>query len=73
MFELRRLDIWPVGDLGVRRGYGRAWGLPSTPTAKELDPLGDRFRPYRSVVARYCWAADALFRNGTDPGLSPTP
>jgi DNA-3-methyladenine glycosylase II len=57
MFELRRLDVWPVDDLGVRRGYGLAWRLPTTPTAKELEPLGERFRPYRSVVARYCWAA----------------
>jgi DNA-3-methyladenine glycosylase II len=57
MFELRRLDVWPVDDLGVRRGYGLAWRLPTMPTAKELEPLGERFRPYRSVVARYCWAA----------------
>jgi NADP-dependent 3-hydroxy acid dehydrogenase YdfG len=27
------------------------------PTPKQLEPLGDRFRPYRSIVARYCWAA----------------
>jgi 3-methyladenine DNA glycosylase/8-oxoguanine DNA glycosylase len=69
MFELRRLDVWPVGDLGVRQGYGLAWGLDPAPTAKELAPLGDRFRPYRSVVARYCWEAVHLFRSGTDPGL----
>jgi DNA-3-methyladenine glycosylase II len=59
MFELRRLDVWPVDDLGVRRGYGLAWRLPTIPTAKELEPLGERFRPYRSVVARYCWEAAA--------------
>jgi DNA-3-methyladenine glycosylase II len=69
MFELRRLDIWPVDDLGVRQGYGLAWGLVPPPTAKELVPLGDRFRPYRSVVARYCWEAVSLFRGGTDPSL----
>jgi DNA-3-methyladenine glycosylase II len=69
MFELRRLDVWPVDDLGVRQGYGVAWGLQPAPTAKELAPLGDRFRPYRSIVARYCWAAVALFRGGTDPAL----
>ena len=57
MFELRRLDVWPVDDLGVRRGYSLAWRLPMSPTAKELEPLGERFRPYRSVVARYCWIA----------------
>ena len=69
MFELRRLDVWPVGDLGVRQGYGLAWSLSPAPTAKELEPLGDRFRPYRSVVARYCWEAVHLFRGGTDPAL----
>jgi DNA-3-methyladenine glycosylase II len=69
MFELRRLDVWPVDDLGVRQGYGLAWQVEPPPTAKELAPLGDRFRPYRSIVARYCWEAVALFRGGTDPSL----
>jgi 3-methyladenine DNA glycosylase/8-oxoguanine DNA glycosylase len=69
IFELRRLDVWPVDDLGVRQGYGLAWAIDPPPGAKVLDPLGDRFRPYRSVVARYCWEAVALFRNGTDPSL----
>jgi DNA-3-methyladenine glycosylase II len=55
MFQLWRLDVWPVGDFGVRKGYGRAWGLPEPPTPKELLPLGDAFRPYRSVAAWYCW------------------
>jgi DNA-3-methyladenine glycosylase II len=70
MFQLRRLDVWPVDDLGVRQGYALAWKLDTPPTAKELAPLGDRFRPYRSIVARYCWAAVPLFRRGgTDPTL----
>jgi DNA-3-methyladenine glycosylase II len=69
MFELRRLDVWPVDDLGVRQGYGAAWKVEPPPSAKELGPLGDRFRPYRSIVARYCWEAVALFRGGTDPSL----
>jgi 3-methyladenine DNA glycosylase/8-oxoguanine DNA glycosylase len=69
IFELRRLDVWPIDDLGVRMGYAAAWGLDPAPTAKELAPLGDRFRPYRSIVARYCWEAVALLRGGTDPSL----
>ena len=69
MFELRRPDVWPVDDLGVREGYGLAWGVQPAPRAKELAPLGERFRPYRSIVARYCWEAVALFRGGTDPAL----
>jgi len=69
LFELRRLDVWPVGDLGVRQGYALAWGLERAPTAKELGPLGEPFRPYRSIAARYCWEAVHLFRGGTDPAL----
>src|SRR5438093_960774 len=69
MFQLRRLDVWPVDDLGVRQGYGLAWKLDPPPSAKELAPLGERFRPYRSIVARYCWAAITLLRRGTDPAL----
>jgi DNA-3-methyladenine glycosylase II len=57
MFQLRRLDVWPTGDLGVREGYALAWKLDPVPTPKQLEPLGERFRPYRSIVARYCWAA----------------
>lgn len=56
MIQLRRLDVWPTGDLGVRKGFGIAWRIP-TPTPKELEVLGEPYRPYRSVVAWYCWRA----------------
>jgi 3-methyladenine DNA glycosylase/8-oxoguanine DNA glycosylase len=69
MFELRRLDVWPVDDLGVRQGYGLAWSISPLPSPRELAPLGDRFRPYRSIVARYCWEAVHLYRGGTNPAL----
>jgi DNA-3-methyladenine glycosylase II len=54
---LGRLDVWPVGDYGVRTGFGQAWGMAQIPTPKELAVLGDPFRPYRSLVAWYCWRA----------------
>jgi DNA-3-methyladenine glycosylase II len=60
MFQLRRLDVWPTGDLGVRKGFGLAWGIP-TPTPKQLEPLGEPYHPYRSVVAWYCWRAAELY------------
>jgi 3-methyladenine DNA glycosylase/8-oxoguanine DNA glycosylase len=63
MFELRRLDVWPVDDLGVRQGYALAWRTGPL-IARELLPLGERFHPYRSIVARYCWEAVALVRGG---------
>jgi DNA-3-methyladenine glycosylase II len=57
LFELRRPDVWPVDDLGVRHGWSLIHGLPETIRPKALMPEGDRFRPYRSVLALYCWHA----------------
>jgi len=57
MFQCGRLDVWPTGDFGVRNGYAQMYGLDPMPTAKQLEPLGDRFRPYRSLVACWCWQA----------------
>jgi DNA-3-methyladenine glycosylase II len=60
IFQMRRLDVWPTGDLGVRRGYGLAWGVPM-PTPKQLEALGEPYHPYRSIVAWYCWRASELY------------
>jgi DNA-3-methyladenine glycosylase II len=60
IFQLRRLDVWAVLDLGVRRGYGIGWKVP-TPTARELEPLGEAYRPYRTVLTWYCWRADEVY------------
>jgi DNA-3-methyladenine glycosylase II len=57
IFQLRRLDVWPVDDLGVRKGYSLAYGLRELLKPKELQGEGERFRPYRTVVAWYCWRA----------------
>lgn len=55
MFALRRPDVWPVGDLGVRQGYARIHGLDEAPREKEMLPLGEAYRPWRSAAAWYCW------------------
>ena len=60
LLTLHRPDVLPVGDLAIRRGFGLAWGIP-IPTAKELKKLGERFKPYRSTLAWYCWRADELY------------
>ena len=59
LFQLRRLDVWPVDDLGVRKGYARTYGIPDKdmPTPKQLVELGEVFRPYRSIAAWYFWRA----------------
>jgi DNA-3-methyladenine glycosylase II len=73
MFQLRRLDVWPIGDLGVRKGFGVAWEIPM-PTPKELMALGEPYRPYRSVLAWYCWRAaelDVQRRSGKATAIVP--
>jgi DNA-3-methyladenine glycosylase II len=57
MFQLRRPDVWPVDDLGVRKGYALMHGLPEQPKPKELLLLGDAYRPHRTTAAWYCWRA----------------
>ncbi|HEX2090373.1 MAG TPA: DNA-3-methyladenine glycosylase 2 family protein [Actinomycetota bacterium] len=57
IFQLRRLNVWPVDDYGVRKGYALLYGLPELPKPKELSALGERFHPYRTVAAWYCWRA----------------
>ncbi len=69
MFQLRRLDVWPAGDLGVRRGYGLAYGV-ATPTERELVDLGDAFAPYRSVAAWYCWRACELLAGAAESAVT---
>ncbi len=55
MFALYRLDVWPTGDLAMRRGWEKIHGLTEDIEPKVLDEFGEIFRPYRSVAAWYCW------------------
>src|SRR5256884_7046174 len=57
IFQLRRLDVWPVGDYGIRKGYAQAYGLRKLLTPKQLEGKGERFRPYRTLAAWDCWQA----------------
>jgi DNA-3-methyladenine glycosylase II len=57
MFQLGRLDIWPTGDLGVRRGWEKIHKLKEEITPEDLGKKGEKFRPHRSIVAWYCWRA----------------
>jgi len=64
IFQLRRPDVWPADDLGVRNGWTRIHKLATTPTAKELAPMGDVFKPHRTAAAWYCWRAVATVLPG---------
>ncbi len=69
LFQLRRMDVWPTGDLGVRRGYGLAWGVPM-PTPRQLGDLGEPLRPYRSVAAWYCWRACEIYSGASQSAVT---
>ena len=55
IFTLGRLDVWPVDDYGVRKGYSLAAGLDELVSPRELRAPGDVWKPYRSVAAWYLW------------------
>ena len=55
LFYVGRPDVFPVGDLGVRKGISLAYGLDRLLEPEELEPFGDRWRPYRSVGSWYMW------------------
>jgi DNA-3-methyladenine glycosylase II len=57
IFQLGRLNIWPTGDLAVRRGWDIVHKNSEETQAKNLDVLGEKLHPYRSVVAWYCYQA----------------
>ncbi|HET8567801.1 MAG TPA: DNA-3-methyladenine glycosylase [Candidatus Limnocylindria bacterium] len=80
MFHLRRPDVFPVGDLGVRRAIERAYGR-EMPTPQELRAIAERWRPYRTLASLYLWesltgppldARTRSARGATRPGPGST-
>jgi DNA-3-methyladenine glycosylase II len=57
MFQLQRLDIWPVADYGVRKGWAMVHRKRNLLTPKVMEAEGEKFRPYRTIAAWYCWRA----------------
>jgi 3-methyladenine DNA glycosylase/8-oxoguanine DNA glycosylase len=57
LFELGRLDVWPVADYGVQKGFAKTFGRTKLPTPKQFQKIGEKWRPYRSVAAWYFWRA----------------
>jgi DNA-3-methyladenine glycosylase II len=53
LLTLRRVDIWPAADLALRRAVGWIWDLETAPSLAEVDALGERFRPWRTLAAVY--------------------
>ena len=55
IFSLGRQDVFPADDLGLRKGVQRAFSLPEIPKPKEVEKIGQRWKPYRTIVTWYLW------------------
>jgi DNA-3-methyladenine glycosylase II len=55
MFHLRRPDVLPVGDLGIRRAVKIHYELAELPTPGELTEIAEPWRPHRTLACIYLW------------------
>ncbi|MDX6570224.1 MAG: DNA-3-methyladenine glycosylase [Gaiellales bacterium] len=55
MLAMRRPDVWPAADLALRRAVERIWALDAPASIAEVDALGERFRPWRTLAAGYVY------------------
>jgi DNA-3-methyladenine glycosylase II len=57
MLALRRADVWPAADLALRRAVERIWGLDLPASVEQVDAVGERFRPWRTLAAAYLYSS----------------
>jgi DNA-3-methyladenine glycosylase II len=55
IFALRRTDVLPLGDLGIRAAIRKAYGFAELPEPAEMETLAARWRPYCTVASWYLW------------------
>lgn len=60
MFGICKPDTLPVGGLGLRAGVKRFYGLKELPTVAELEEIGERWKPYRTIGTWYIWQGPKL-------------
>ncbi len=57
IFTLGRPDVFSFGDLGLRNGVKKVYGLRKDPSPAKLKQLSARWQPYRSTASLYLWAS----------------
>jgi DNA-3-methyladenine glycosylase II len=57
LINLDRPDILPIGDLGIRSAVQRLYRLDHMPSPREVDAIGEKWRPNRSLASLYLWAS----------------
>ena len=69
IFRLGRPDVLAIDDYGVRKGFAKMHRLDELPKPKDLEVLGEKWRPYRSVACWYLWRA-AEMKDLPEPGAA---
>ena len=69
---LGHADAWPAGDLALQEAARLAFGLPARPTTKEMERLGDQWRPWRSIAARVLWSYYRAVKGREGAPVQPT-
>jgi DNA-3-methyladenine glycosylase II len=57
LINLERPDVLPIGDLGIRSAVQRLYKLDHLPSQREVDEIGEKWRPNRSLASLYLWAS----------------
>jgi DNA-3-methyladenine glycosylase II len=55
MFALKRTDVLPTADYGIRAAMKRAYDLADLPKPAEMESIAEPWRPYRSIACWYLW------------------
>ena len=55
IIHLRRPDVLPVGDLGIRKAIMTRYGLPALPAPAEMTEIAEPWRPYRTLASLFLW------------------
>lgn len=63
IFSLGRMDVLPVGDLGLRKGVQKLHSLQELPEKDEIEKIAEKWRPYRTVATWYLWRGLSQFEN----------
>ncbi len=61
IFSLGRPDVLPIHDLGLQKGVQRAFSLSQLPKPNEVEDIGKRWKPYRSIATWYLWKSLQTF------------
>lgn len=73
LMVLGRPDVWPAGDMALATAVAEAKGLDHRPDHREMEILGEAWRPWRSVAARLFWHDYLARRRTTVSTAIPAP